>query len=95
MGGYHRKARDRTEDDEMSDVNAAVVTCWNFLRGLNDVCHFMSRERTGKATNSELKRWLQNKAIEINGKRPNWNDPVEFPITQMVLFPKKSRVTLM
>jgi len=55
----------------------------------------MSRERKGKATNSELKRWLQNKAVQINGERPKFDDEVDFPIASMVLFPKKNRVTLM
>jgi hypothetical protein len=71
------------------------MSCWDFLKELNDVCHFMSRERTGKASNSELKRWLQNKAVEINGKRPSFDDEVDFPVTRMALFPKKNRVTLM
>lgn len=71
------------------------MTCWDFLKELNQVCHFMSRERTGKATNSEMKRWLQNNSVIINGVRPKFDDPVDFPVTQMVLFPKKNRVTLM
>lgn len=71
------------------------MTCWDFLKELNTCCHFMSIERPGKASNSELKRWLQNKAVEINGLRPKFDDEVDFPITQMVLFPKKNRTTLM
>jgi len=71
------------------------MTYWDFLKELNTVCHFMSRERKGKATNSELKRWLQNKAVQINGERPKFDDEVDFPIASMVLFPKKNRVTLM
>ena len=71
------------------------MTSWDFLKELNTVCHFMSRERSGRATNSELKRWFQNKAVEINGERPKFDDEVDFPITQMVLFPNRNRVTLM
>ena len=69
------------------------MTAWGFLRELNTVCHFMSRERTGKATNSELKRWCQNQAVSINGQRVKFDDEIQFPITEMYLFPKH-RVTL-
>ncbi len=71
------------------------MTHWDFLKELNTGCHFMSRERSGRASNSELKRWLQNRAVEVNGTRPRFNDEVQFPITSMVLFPKRGRVTLM
>lgn len=71
------------------------MTAWDFLKSIHSACQFMSRERTGKASNSELKRWLQNKSVIINGKRPAFDDDIDFPITQMVLFPKKNRVTLM
>jgi len=69
------------------------MTAWELLRDLNTVCHFMSRERTGRATNSELKRWCQNKAVSINGKRVRFDEEIEFPVTEMFLFPKH-RVTL-
>lgn len=69
------------------------MTAWEFLRDLHTVCHFMSRERTGKATNSELKRWCQNKAVSINGHRIAYDQTIEFPVTEMYLFPKR-RVTL-
>jgi len=69
------------------------MTAWELLRDLNTVCHFMSRERTGRATNSELRRWCQNKAVSINGKRVQFDEEIEFPVTEMFLFPKH-RVTL-
>ena len=61
---------------------------WEFLMDLNSVCHFMSRERTGKASNSELKRWIKNQALVINGERVKWDEVMDFPITSVVLFPK-------
>ena len=69
------------------------ITAWDFLKELNINCHFMSRERTGKVTNSELKRWCQNQAVSINGQRVKFDQIVEFPINEMFLFPK-NRVTL-
>lgn len=66
------------------------ITAWALLRSLNEVCHFQSREgrKVGKVTNSELKRWLQNKAVLINGEPVNWDEILDFPIFSMVLFPK-------
>jgi len=69
------------------------MTAWDFLKDLNNVCCFMSRERTGRATNSELKRWCENKAVSINGNRVKFNDEIQFPITSMFLFPNH-KVTL-
>ena len=70
-------------------------TAWTFLRELHSICHFQTRERgTGTASASELKRWLQNKAIRINGETVDWDEIIDFPIFSVVLFPKKGRVTL-
>jgi hypothetical protein len=56
----------------------------------------MSVERPcTEATNSEMKRWLKNSAVIINGKKPNVNDEIEFPITELVFFPKGKRKTTM
>jgi hypothetical protein len=70
------------------------MTGWEYLRKLNSVCQFHSRERTGVATNSELKRWLQNQSIQLNGRRIKWNEEVDFPVEQLILFPKRNRVTI-
>lgn len=43
------------------------------------------------ASNSEKRRWLQNHSVIINGTKPNWNDEIEFPIEQLVFFPKSNR----
>ncbi len=70
------------------------MTAWEYLRELNEVCFFMSRERDGKVTNSELKRWLQNQSVQVNGRRIKWNEEVDFPVQELVLFPKRNRTTI-
>ena len=70
------------------------MTAWEYLRELNSVCRFHSRERTGIATNSELKRWLQNQSVQLNNRRIKWNEEVDFPVNQLILFPKRKRVTI-
>lgn len=64
------------------------MTAWEWLIDINKSCHFMSRERTGRASNSELKRWIQNKALIINGEPMEWNEEIDFTIVSVVLFPK-------
>jgi len=70
------------------------MNAWELLMNLNKVCHFMSRERSGKASNSELKRWIKNQALVINGEKVKWDEIMDFPIFSVVLFPK-NRVTLL
>ncbi len=67
-----------------------TMNAWDFLRSLHEVCHFQTRERkrVGEASVSELKRWIQNKALIVNGKTVEWNKPMDFPIISIVLFPK-------
>lgn len=70
------------------------MKAWQFLIDLHSVCHFMSRERSGKASNSELKRWLQNQSVIINGRRIKWNEEVDFPVKECILFPKRNKTTV-
>ena len=65
------------------------MNTWELLMHLNEVCQFMSKERAGKASNSELKRWCKNQAVCINGVRMKWDEVIDFTIESMVLFPKK------
>lgn len=72
------------------------MTAWDFLKIISQKCSgFFSSEHPGqKVTTSELKRWLINKSVQINGQKPNWDDTVAFPVKDMVLFPKsKNRIT--
>ena len=35
----------------------------------------------------EIKRWLQNKAVLINGQRPDWKDEIQFPLFELIFWP--------
>lgn len=64
---------------------------------LNEVCQFTSIEKPSiKASNSELRRWFNNKSVEINFQTPNAEDPLPPFIKSLVLFPKSKakRTTL-
>jgi len=66
------------------------MTAWEFLRSLHNVCSFQTREgkKVGKASSSELKRWIQNKALIINSETVEWNEQIDFEVFSVVLFPK-------
>lgn len=44
-------------------------------------------------SNRDMKRWLETKSVVINGQRPGPKDEVQFPITELVFFPKGRRRT--
>jgi hypothetical protein len=74
------------------------MIAWKFLMELNHLCRFQTKEgkRVGDVSNSELKRWCQNKAVHVNGEPVTWDEELDFPISAFVLFPnsEKQRVTL-
>lgn len=71
------------------------MNSWQYLIDLNSVCHFTSRERTGKASNSELKRWIKNQALTINNRKIKWDEDVDFPVNQCTIFTKLKRITIL
>ena len=69
----------------------------DFLIHLSNACGiFMSLERSGKASNSELRRWFERKSVEVNGSPARWDDPIPEEWISLVLHPKskKRRCTL-
>jgi hypothetical protein len=72
-------------------------TALQVMMDLNKVCHFSSNEKKGeKASNSELRRWLDQSSVEVNYQPIKANDPWPPVIKSIVLFPKspKKRATL-
>ena len=68
-------ANDLTALDFLMELKWAGMILWSQERG------------NRPASNSEMRRWLTQGAILINGKRPKMNDKIEFPVTELVLFP--------
>lgn len=83
------------EDQIIDIVTVKPVTALQFILSMRP-CVPMSQERTGEASNGEVRRWLDSSAILINGKRPKSKDVIQFPVTELVYFPKsqKNRVTV-
>ena len=47
-----------------------------------------SREglRLGNPSNSEIRRWLKNGSVTINGQTPMPGDLITYPVTELVFF---------
>ncbi|WP_309385753.1 hypothetical protein [Cerasicoccus frondis] len=57
---------------------------------LSNIAHLPMIERNGKvlkASKKEVRRWLDQKAVVMNGERPAPNDEFETPLTELVFFP--------
>jgi hypothetical protein len=68
----------------------------DYVLSMHEVCRFRSMERPpGEASGSELRRLVDQKAFEINGKRPTCNEEIELPVTSFIAFPKKRRTTIL
>ena len=66
---------------------------WDYVIQLKNHCHIHSAEgQRGPASNSEVKRWIEQGAVVINGKRWKPMDPCP-AVQSVVLFPKGSRRT--
>lgn len=70
-----------------------------YLIRLHEVCQFQTKEgaRVGPASNSELRRWLKQGAVQINGIKIKPEDEIKVEhIQSIILFPnnKQARTTL-
>jgi hypothetical protein len=54
---------------------------------------FPSVERSGFATNSELRRWFERGSVEVNGHKARWNDPVPEQWGSLIVHPRSVRRT--
>jgi len=82
------------------EVNGKPPTAWTFLIRLSQMhggFHSKEGNKVAKVSNSELKRWIQNSALIINGEQVKWDELIDFPVFSIVLFPKseKQRTTLL
>lgn len=76
------------------------MTALEYLKLLRDRCNCLPLSKKADGTfeipsNNQLRVLLKNKSIQINGVRPDVFDEIEFPITELIFFPKSgSRVTI-
>ena len=71
----------------------------SWLISLHSVGFFQTKEgaKVGPASNSELRRWFKNGAIQVNGAKLSAEDELPEDVTSIGMFPSsaKHRCTLM
>lgn len=61
-----------------------------FILSMRPAVPFSIERPCQPASNGEVRRWFQNKAVRINGAFPGWGDEIDFPITELVFFPRSA-----
>lgn len=83
---------DNTLRDPM-DFIIPGVTAFEFL---SRVAPFWSTEKPKeRASNGEMRRWLDGQSVRFNGVPKKAKDVLDFPVYSVVLFPKGKRITLL
>ena len=82
-----------------SDTVTVTWQTWEYPATLLDYLHKhvkpFSRERHGEASRSEIRRWFDQGAVQLNGERVAHDcEPDYGEIKSLILFPKGNRVTL-
>lgn len=68
----------------------------DYIMSMHSVCQFRSTENPpGPASNSEIRRLVDQAAFRVNGQAYKCNDIIELPVTSLVVFPKKRRTTIL
>jgi hypothetical protein len=86
---------DNTWRDPMDFIVPNVTALEFVMRIHNAGTGFWSRELKGPASNSEVRRWLDNSAVRFNGKAMKPKEMLDFPLHSVVLFPKANRITIL
>lgn len=82
----------------MEFIDRSEETILDAMLDIHKLCRFQSREKpgTGLASNGEVRRWISQGAVELNGAKASSVDiwPAG-AVTSLILFPKGiSKVTL-
>lgn len=73
------------------------LTALQFLIRLNELATFWNTEQNCKASNSALRRWIEQGGVLFNREKMEPNELLDFSLFSLVLFPKseKKRITLL
>jgi hypothetical protein len=82
----------------LDDVLVAGVTSLSFLRWMRDEKRVPWPTQAGATyppSTSELVRWLRSGSVVVDGRTLGERDEVEFPMREVVFFPRSRRKTTM
>lgn len=99
MSGRIRFKLDRVWRDPMDFIIPNCTALEFMMRvhksGTSENNGFWSRELNNIASNSEIRRWLDNSAVRFNGKPMKPKEMLDFPLHSVIIFPKGDRITLL
>lgn len=70
------------------DIDFVKMTALEFLISMRPALPMSVENPCKQASNSEIRRWLDQSSVIINGVKPKSKDVVNFPVTSLVFFPK-------
>ena len=79
----------------MTGAKGQSGSALDYLCSLDHVPMVLNGNLPIRASNSERRRWLESRSVEINGLRPAPRDAIQYPITSLVFFPRSPRRTTM
>ena len=86
-----------TPDNPIDIVTVKPMTAMEFIVFMKPaIPQTQEGERVGPPSNSEIRRWLDQGAVRINGVNPKSKERIELPVKELIFFPKnpKKRCTV-
>lgn len=71
--------------------SAKPMNVLTFLNSLRPALPMSIEQKCKVASNSEVRRWCNDKAVLINTEPVSWDEPVDFPVFSIVFFPNGKR----
>lgn len=72
------------------------MNAFEYLKSFNHLPMLLDGNKPKKATNSDIRRWIESKSIQINGVTITKETDIVFPVTSLVFFPRsKNKVTML
>lgn len=63
----------------------------SYLNNLRPAIPYSAEKPCTQCSNSELRRWLQNGSVLINGEKAAWDEEIDYPVFSLVFFPKSEK----
>lgn len=71
------------------------MKAFDYIKSLEHLPCSKEGSKIGKASNSEIKRWLEKSSININNEHPKPDDEIELPVKKLIFFEKGVHKTTM
>ena len=81
-----------TEEEIIQINRVKPMTAFEFLLSMCPSLPMSIETPCIAASNSEVRRWLEQSAVIINGVKPKPKDIITFPVTSLIFFPKSKPV---